>query len=275
MRMWIIWVALSGCVVPRARVRDMEAEHLKVVAAMQVDLDAASARERQLNRDLDDQTTRGDALDRELATTKDARDALTSEKANLIKDRSRLRASVADMEEALRDLAARKAASEARVTAYKDLVGRFSDLIDAGRLSVKIVDGRMVVEMATDVLFASGRADLSEEGGQALDEVAAVLKELESRRFQVEGHTDNVPIATERFPSNWELASARAIGVVTRLVEGGVPADRVSASSYAEHRPVADNTEAEGKAANRRIEIVVVPDLSLLPGTDELEAIGN
>ena len=275
MRTWIIWIALGGCVVPRAKVRDMQSEHVKVEAALQVDLDAAGARERQLTRDLDDQTARGDGLDQDLATTRDQRDTLTHEKANLIKDRSRLRASVSDMEEALRDLAARKAASERRVAAYKDLVDRFRELIDSGRLSVKIVDGRMVVEMATDVLFASGRADLSEEGGQALDEVAAVLQELENRRFQVEGHTDDVPIATERFPSNWELASARAIGVVTRLVLGGVPEDRISASSYAEHRPVADNGEAEGRTSNRRIEIVVVPDLSLLPGTDELEAMGN
>ena len=80
-----------------------------------------------------------------------------------------------------------------------------------------------------------------------------------------------MPIHTEQFPSNWELASARALNVVRTLQEGGVPVGRLSAASFAENRPVDTNKTKEGKAANRRIEIVVVPDLSLLPGYEELE----
>lgn len=196
---------------------------------------------------------------------------LQAEKANLLADQTQLKSSVQEMEQALVELAERKATADARVAEYRDLLSRFQALIDAGKLKVKIVDGRLVVELATDVLFASGSSNLSKEGKSALIEVSGVLAGLPGRRYQVEGHTDNDPIATAQYPSNWELASARAIVVTRTLVDAGLPADRVSAASYGEYRPVAPNDSKEGKAANRRIEIVVVPDLSTLPGFEELQ----
>jgi chemotaxis protein MotB len=102
-----------------------------------------------------------------------------------------------------------------------------------------------------------------------------VLASIPGRDFQVAGHTDNDPIATEKFPSNWDLGAARSITVTRLLVDSGLPADRVSASSYADTVPVVANDTAEGKAANRRIEIVVVPDLSLMPGYDELQRLAS
>ena len=102
-----------------------------------------------------------------------------------------------------------------------------------------------------------------------------MLAEIPGRKFQVEGHTDNVGIKTAQYPSNWELAAARALTVVKTMVEAGLPADRISAASFGEFKPVKANDTNEGKAANRRIEIVVVPDLSSLPGFDELKKIGQ
>jgi chemotaxis protein MotB len=102
------------------------------------------------------------------------------------------------------------AAAQARVAAYQDMLKRFQKLIDAGTLKVKIVNGRMVVELATDVLFASGKAELSPSGKGAIREVAVVLASIAERKYQVEGHTDNVPISTAQYPSNRVLASARA-----------------------------------------------------------------
>lgn len=201
--------------------------------------------------------------------------ALRAEQAQLLSDRSRLKASVDEVKAALDDLARRKAAAEERVAAYKDMLARFQTLIDAGRLQVKIVDGRMVVQMATDILFASGKAELSDEGKAALAEVGAVLKDIPDRVYQVEGHTDNVPIKTAQYPSNWELGSARAVTVVRTLIEAGVPSDHISGASYSEYRPVGANDTTEGKTLNRRIEIVVVPDLSQLPGFEELEALSG
>jgi chemotaxis protein MotB len=217
---------------------------------------------------------RMDAVERrlgEVETRFQARiDALVEEKAQLLSDKSTLRSSVDEMTAALREQQAREAAAEARVREFTDLVGRFKQFIDAGQLQVKIVDGRMVIALATDILFDSGKAELSEAGRAQLRAVGAVLAGIPDRRFQVEGHTDNVPIRSDRFPSNWELASARAIGVVRELVSAGLAPDNVSGASFGEFRPVADNSTPEGKTANRRIEIVVLPDLSQLPGFDEL-----
>ena len=133
----------------------------------------------------------------------------------------------------------------------------------------------MVVELATDVLFGSGSARLSKAGKEAVGEVTEVFKSIENRKFQVEGHTDNVPIKTRQYPSNWHLAAARAVSVVREMVKDGMPSERVSAASYGDARPVALNRTKEGRAANRRIEVVVVPDLSSLPGFDELKAVSQ
>jgi chemotaxis protein MotB len=200
---------------------------------------------------------------------------LEAEIASLAKDRTRLSASIEDMQSALEELRKRKAEADARVAEYRDLLSRFRALIDSGKLRIKIVDGRMIVELATDVLFESGKADLSDPGRQAILEVSAVLTQLPKRGFQVEGHTDNVPISNARFPSNWELASARALTVLREMVSAGMPPDRVSAASFGDTKPVQPNTSPEGRARNRRIEIVLVPDLSTLPGFDELEKLGN
>jgi chemotaxis protein MotB len=198
-------------------------------------------------------------------------DRLVGDLAALTRDRSKLQASVEQMTIALAELEKRRAEAEARVQEFRNLLSKFRALIDAGKLKVRIVDGRMVVVLATDVLFGSGSASLSKDGKAAIVEVAGVLAGLPRRAFQIEGHTDAVPIASAQFPSNWELASARAITVTKTMVEAGLPGDRVSAASFAERKPVATNDTAEGKALNRRIEITIVPDLSTLPGFDELK----
>jgi chemotaxis protein MotB len=193
--------------------------------------------------------------------------------AATLKDKAGLKNSVADMKSALDELAKRKAESDKRIAEYKNLLARFQSLIDAGKLKVKIVDGRMVVALASDILFASGSAALSKDGKASVEEVAAVLASIPERKFQVEGHTDNVPIKTAQFPSNWELASSRALTVLKTMVEAGMPADRVSAASFGDSKPAVPNDTPEQKAQNRRIEIVVVPDLSTLPGFDELQKV--
>jgi chemotaxis protein MotB len=198
-------------------------------------------------------------------------DRLVGDLAALTRDKSKLQGSVDEMTLALADLEKRRAEAEARVQEFRNLLARFRSLIDAGKLKVRIVDGRMVVVLATDVLFASGSASLSKDGKASITEVAGVLASIPRRSFQVEGHTDSVPIASAAFPSNWELAAARAITVTKTMVEAGLPAERVSAASYAEKKPASSNETTEGKAQNRRIEITIVPDLSALPGFDELK----
>lgn len=191
--------------------------------------------------------------------------------AKLINDRSALQSSVEEMQGALREQRRRQAEADARIASFRALLDRFRPLIDTGKLKVQIVDGRMVLVLATDILFAPGSASLSDEGKSAIADVAGVLASFPDRAFQVEGHTDNDPIATRRYPSNWDLAADRALNVVKAMIEGGLPATQVSGASYGEQKPIASNDEDAGKALNRRIEIVILPDLSKLPGFDELK----
>jgi chemotaxis protein MotB len=229
------------------------------------------------NRRLDDQNRQLEtALAAEQDRVKDLEariDKMHSDIAAATKDKSRLEASVDDMARALAELERRRSEAEARVGEFRTLLSKFRSLIDAGKLKVRIVEGRMVVVLATDILFASGSASLSRDGKAALAEVAHVLASIPKRAFQVEGHTDNVPIATAQYPSNWELAAARAITVLKAMVDGGLPPERVSAASLGDTRPVGENESTEGKALNRRIEIIIVPDLSGLPGFEELQKV--
>lgn len=216
-----------------------------------------------------------EALNVELTRVQSVLTQTQGELAQVVKDRSALKGSVDEMRQALDELSRRKAEADRRIAEFKGLLARFQTLIDAGKLKVKIIDGRMVVALASDILFSSGSASLSKEGKARVGEVAALLAQLAGRKFQVEGHTDNVPIRTEQFPSNWELASARALTVLKTMVDAGMPADRVSAASFGDSKPAVPNDTPDGKAQNRRIEIVVVPDLSSLPGFDELQRVGH
>ncbi len=213
------------------------------------------------------------ALEQNLSTTSAELTKTAADLAATLRDKAGLKSSVDEMKSALDELAKRKAESDKRIAEYKNLLARFQSLIDSGKLKVKIVDGRMVVALASDILFASGSAGLSKDGKSSVEEVAAVLASIPDRKFQVEGHTDNVPIKTATFPSNWELASSRSLTVLKTMVDAGMPADRVSAASFGDSKPAVANDSPEGKAQNRRIEIVVVPDLSTLPGFDELQKV--
>lgn len=234
-----------------------------------------STKLRELAASLEQRSAELEAKEQEIASLGTKNTDLEAQLAAMVKDKSRLSASVDEMQSALAELGKRKAEADRRIAEYRGLLARFQALIDAGKLKVKIVDGRMVVALATDILFPSGSAHLSKDGKAAIEEVAQILTSIPDRKYQVEGHTDNVPIRTAQYPSNWELASARALTVVKAMVEAGMPADRLSAASFGEHKPAASNETKEGRDANRRIEIVVVPDLSSLPGFDELKQVSG
>lgn len=246
------------------------------------ELEASQTANRNLQIGLEQQIDEAKKLDQQIARLKaelaqalEAKAALERDKAAMLSDTQQLQSSIDEMQHALVELSKRKAEADARIAEFKGLLARFQSLIDAGKLKVEIVDGRMVVVLASDVLFASGSANLSREGKAAIGEVAALLADIPDRKFQIEGHTDNVPIRTATYPSNWELASARALTVLKTMLEAGMPADRISAASYGDSKPAKDNETPEGKAANRRIEIVVTPDLSTLPGFDELNRVAS
>ncbi len=138
-----------------------------------------------------------------------------------------------------------------------------------GGIWIKRVRDRLSITMVDRLLFDSGRAQVKPDGLKVLKRVSDILKHVRDKQIRIEGHTDNVPIGTQlrnRFPTNWELSTARASSVVRYLIEqGGMNRASLSAIGYAENRPVASNDGEKGRAANRRIEIVLYPkDLTQL-----------
>jgi chemotaxis protein MotB len=243
--------------------------------ATKVRADACDERGAELNRELTRQAAAARANELE---AQDMKSDLTTQQellARLLKDKSALKETVDAMRGALAAAAEREREAARRVAEYKDVLVRFKELIDAGKLQVRMVDGRMVLTLPMDILYASGSAKLAKEGREALLAVGRGLATIPDRRFQVEGHTDDVPIRTAAYPSNWELAAARSLGVVRALLEGGVAPQRISAASFSEYRPTAANDGDANRARNRRIEIVLVPDLTGLPGYDELQRLAN
>ena len=134
------------------------------------------------------------------------------------------------------------------------------DALQSRDVAVSELQGKLMVTIVDRILFDSGEAQLKPEGMRVLDQVAGVLSGFTNRQVQVFGHTDNRPIRL-KFPSNWELSAARAVAAVRHLNErAGVEARRLSAVGCGEFQPIADNSTAEGRARNRRIALVVLPE---------------
>jgi chemotaxis protein MotB len=201
--------------------------------------------------------------------------ALGQEVSGLESERGSLRSSLEETQRALEELRARERAQQARLATFREMLGRFRSMIDSGRLRVRIVRNRMLIELSDNILFDSGDDALKAEGREALTQIAEILRTIEGREFQVIGHTDNIPIRSRRFASNWELSAARAVNVARFLIEQQMPADRISAAGYADTQPVASNSAPEGRAQNRRIEIVLMPNLDELPDLSSLSDDGE
>ncbi|MBM3571289.1 MAG: peptidoglycan -binding protein [Alphaproteobacteria bacterium] len=140
-----------------------------------------------------------------------------------------------------------------------EFFGRLREVLGQ-RQDIRVVGDRFVFQ--SEVLFETGSAELGDVGRRQISQLAATLKQIAPRIptelnwvLQVDGHTDRIPIATERFPSNWELSAARAISVVKFLVVEGVPADRLTAAGYGEFQPLDDRDDEIGRRRNRRIEL--------------------
>ncbi len=219
---------------------------------------------------LADSEQRGNSLDAQLRDIS-AQNAELMERLNLAgAEKGTLSATLADRERALEELRQREIQAQARLKTFQEMVDKFKAMIDSGKLRVRVVRGRMVVELAENILFDSGKDKLKPEGEEALAQVASVLSSIEQRDFQIAGHTDNIPIKSAKFPSNWELSTARAVEVTRFLANKGVDASRLSAAGYADTQPVASNSDADGRRQNRRIEIVLMPNLDELPDLSSL-----
>lgn len=144
---------------------------------------------------------------------------------------------------------------------YDDLVTELQSEVAAGRIEIERLRDGLRVQLAQGVLFAKGSAKVSTEGRGVLSRVASRLS-AEDYRIEVQGHTDSLSIGgrlAQLYPTNWELAAARAAAVVRILEREGVASEHLTAVSYGSHQPVAPNDTPEGRARNRRIEIRLLP----------------
>ena len=132
-------------------------------------------------------------------------------------------------------------------------------LIDNNLVSLKKNDLWLEIEIKSSVLFPSGSSHPTEDANPVLDKIAEILKTYQNQ-IQVEGFTDNIPINTDEFPSNWELSAARAASVVHLFTKQRVDPGRLSAVGFGEYKPIASNKTPDGRSKNRRITIVVLSD---------------
>jgi len=177
-----------------------------------------------------------------------------------------------NMEEAKRQMAElqkRQEAAEKRASQFREMMNKFRSMIDAGKLQVEIRNGLMLVKLPDNILFDPGKTEIKQAGKDAIAQVTQILSGIEGRKFQVAGHTDNIPIKSGKFKSNWELSTARAVEVTKLMITDGMEQNRLSAAGFADTLPVADNAADEGRRKNRRIEIVVQPNIEDLPSMDE------
>ncbi len=217
-----------------------------------------------LQAKLDESTAISGQLRKELEKLGKNVDSILQEKGTMSK-------ALDDAKGRLEELRKAQAAADARAALFKDFIRKLKSMIDAGQLRVATRAGRLVIQLPNDVLFDSGQTSVKVAGKQALGSLAKVLVTVPGRSFQVAGDTDNLPIQTQRFPSNWELSTARAVEVVHFLVSQAVNPHALSAAGYGEFDPVASNDTPDGRAKNRRIEITLQPNLDELVAAPDIK----
>ena len=181
---------------------------------------------------------------------------------------AKTQAEVADLKDKLAESQARiqdlQKEKDIVVHTHQSLEDEMRNALESKDVTISQLQGKLTVNILDRVMFDSGEADLKPAGAAVLRKVAAVLALHPNIKVHVIGHTDNVPIraaARNRFPSNWELSTARATAAVRFLTENaGVDPRRLGAVGYGEFRPAADNTTAEGRARNRRIAITILSE---------------
>ena len=263
-------LAMAGCVAKSEYLK--KAQAADQLTAQKTALEAQRAALETEKTNLSNQLSATDqarkALEQNLAASKTDNEKLLG---SLEAKKGELSQRVADLSRENQDLAQKlrdtEQAREAEINklkgTYDQLVGNLKEQINAGQIQITQLAGRLSVNMVDKILFNSGEASVKPEGEKVLLQVGAALKSVQDKAIRVEGHTDNVPIAPslrEHFASNWELSTARATAVVRYLQDkAGIAPDHLIAAGYGEYRPIAPNTTPEGRAQNRRIEIVLVP----------------
>jgi len=280
----LLAAGLSACSVMQGTYQKKvdEADTLsKRLAALQKKHDDLIAENAVLKSDLAGMTLQNEKLATDLSYVTDQRDKAVADKEELdgiLRSRSdslsqsivELRRKVADLDAENAKLKAENAslvkAREEQVrkvsSTYESLLEKMKSEISQGQVTISELRGKLTVNMVDSILFDSGKADVKKGGREILGKVISILKDVSDQSIRIEGHTDNVQISralAQRYPTNWELSAARAINVARFLQDQGIDPGNLSAVACGEWKPVATNDTAEGKAKNRRIEIILVP----------------
>jgi chemotaxis protein MotB len=213
--------------------------------------DALAARNEALKKDVENATRAGETMAQEKSALETEKSALEAKLATQQSQGEELGSKLHEREEEARKLQ----------ETYDGLVKSLKKELKAGQIEVTQLRDGLRVNVSQDILFDSGSAALDKNGTEVLGRVAIQLKKT-SHQIMVIGHTDNKPIRAtlaKQYPSNWELAGARAASVVRLFAHSGLPNKRMLAISVADSQPVASNKTEEGRAKNRRIEIRLRP----------------
>lgn len=251
---------------------------IRKLAALEQDIIALEALKKQIEEELRDTKTTIESSRSALTTEREISAAAQAQVALLNQQMAALRAQIAQLNDALEaseakdkeqetkiaDLGKRLNAALARkvqeLSRYRsEFFGRLR-IVLGNRPDIRVVGDRFVFQ--SEILFASGSADLGKEGQEQMARLATTLKDISAKIPQevdwvlrVDGHTDDLPISTARFPSNWELSTARAISVVKFLISQGIPANRLAAAGFSEFRPLDSKEDEISRRRNRRIEM--------------------
>jgi chemotaxis protein MotB len=243
----LVLLLLSGCVMQSTY--DVKAKEADALASKSANLEVR----------VKDLAQSSDSLLRDKGALQKEKETLQKEKEAALKEKEALAAQIAELSQK-----AEKAEQLEKATqTYEDLTTKLEKEIQEGQVKITEMKNRLTMTMVDKIIFPSGSAEISKAGKKVLDKVVSILKDIKDKRIQVEGHTDNVRIVSElknRYPTNWELSTARATEVVRYLQEhGSIDPALLSATGYGEFQPVASNDAEEGRHKNRRIEIVLLP----------------
>jgi chemotaxis protein MotB len=250
--------AIAGCV--------SKSEYTKAVQSAEARYTALDAENTRLKTDLAEAGKRNEQLTTDRAQLERSLTMKAGELGKSIADlRQRVSTLESDNARLTQELTDAQKAREEKVrevsSTYEQLVAKMKGEIDKGQVTISELKGKLTVNMVDAILFDSGKAEIKPEGLVVLGKVIEILKTVNDKAIRIEGHTDNKPIVgplTQRYPTNWELSAARAINVARYLQKQGIEPGSLSAAAFGSSKPVADNAVEEGRAKNRRIEIVLV-----------------
>ena len=206
-------------------------------------------------------------LENNLAATKDQVDAKNAEINKLEEKRTELMGQIAEMEKQLAEkedaLRKKDEVIDEMASTRKSIEDSLKDQIESKQVRLESLEGRLKITFVDKILFNSGSAQINQAGQQSLLSLAGILKQEPGQMIVVEGHTDDVGVGKSLksiYPTNWELSTARATAVVRFLQDKAeITPERLSAVGYSYYKPIAENDTEDGRAQNRRIEIILAP----------------